>query len=138
MAKATLLYGETEATEVEGGAGPAVAFISNLLNAVTAIHKVHLMTTGPGSFAAHEALGDVYGELEDGLDNLAESFMGCQEVGLSFPGVDASSYSAEVRKVYEYIEMNRDMIGTESHLQNLVDEILDKLAKSLFKLDRLA
>ena len=138
MSKATLLYGENESTEVEGGAGSAVAFISRLLDAVTAIHKVHLMTNGPGSFAAHEALGDVYSDLEDGLDDLAESFMGCQETGLSFQGVDASNYSSEVRKVYEYIEMNRDMIGSESHLQNLVDEILDKLAKSLFKLDRLA
>ena len=138
MSKATLLYGENESTEVEGNPGPAAEFISRLLDAVTAIHKVHLMTNGPGSFAAHEALGDVYSKLEDGLDNLAESFMGCQEVGLTFPGVDSSNYSAEVRKVYEYIEMNRDMIGSESHLQNLVDEVLDSLAKSLFKLDRLA
>ena len=30
------------------------------------------------------------------------------------------------------------MMGSESHIQNLVDEILDKLARSLFKLDRLA
>lgn len=133
MSKSTLLYGNA-GSDSKG----AVEFLTKLLDAVTAIHKAHLMTTGPGSFAAHEALGDVYSELEDGLDNLAESYMGCQKTGLSFPGVDGSNYSAEVRKVYDYIEANRLMIGTESHLQNLVDEVLDKLAKSLFKLDRLA
>lgn len=133
MSKSTLLYGNA-GSDSKG----AVEFLTKLLDAVTAIHKAHLMTTGPGSFAAHEALGDVYSELEDGLDNLAESYMGCQQTGLEFPGVDTSDYSSEVRKVYEYIEANRLMIGTESHLQNLVDEVLDKLAKSLFKLDRLA
>ena len=133
MAKATLLY-SAEKTDT----GSAVEFITRLLDAVTAIHKVHLMTTGPGSFAAHEALGEVYGDLEDQLDDLAESFMGCTKSSLSFGGVDASNYSAEVRKIYEYIEANRLMIGTESHIQNLVDEILDKLARNLFKLDRLA
>lgn len=136
MASVSLLYGGKGSAGADTKA-PA-EFISRLLDAVTAIHKVHLMTTGPGSFAAHEALGETYGALEDGLDNLAESFMGCQGVGLTFPGVDASSYSSEVRKVYEYIETNRLMIGTESHIQNLVDEVLDGLAKSLFKLDRLA
>lgn len=135
MATGALLSGEKEPTEKEGS---AVKFISKLLDAVTAIHKAHLMTTGPGSFAAHEALGEVYGDLEDGLDSLAESFMGCNEASLKFSGVDMSKFGAEVRKIYKYIEENREMMGEESHIQNLVDEVLDKLARSLFKLDRLA
>lgn len=128
--KGTLLYGGSTNT------GSAVEFITKLLDAVTAIHKAHLMTQGPGSFAAHEALGEAYGTLEDGLDNLAESFMGCKKVGLEFGGVGAGA--AEVRKIYDYIEANRAMMGAESHIQNLVDEILDQLARNLFKLDRLA
>ncbi len=134
--KSTLLYGNMESDKSDSGA--AAQFVGKMLDAVTAIHKAHLMTTGPGSFAAHEALGDVYSDLEDGLDDLAESYMGCQSVGLSFDGVDTSNYAAEVRKIYEYIESNRMMMGTESHIQNKVDEILDKLSRSLFKLDRLA
>lgn len=138
MPKSTLLYGNSNMADDSASPQQAVAFISKLLDAVTAIHKVHLMTTGPGSFAAHEALGEVYGNLEDGLDGLAESFMGCNETALAFSGVDSSNYSAEVRKIYEYIEENRMMMGTESHIQNLIDDILDKLARDLFKLDRLA
>ena len=134
--KSTLLYGNMN--DDAGNASQAVEFITTLLDGVTAIHKQHLMTNGPGSFAAHEALGDVYGTLEDMADDLAESFMGCQETGLTFPGVAAENYSSETRRIYEYIEENRMMMGTESHIQNLVDEILDKLARSLFKLDRLA
>lgn len=131
----SLLYGG----EVDNAnAGQASEFINALLEAAATIHKQHLMTTGPGSFAAHEALGDVYDQLEAGADDLAESFMGCQRTGLSFGGVDASNYSSETRRIYEYIEANRGMMGSESHIQNLVDEVLDKLARNLFKLDRLA
>lgn len=132
--KGTLLYGSSNSGDNKG----ASEFINKLLEAAAAIHKQHLMTTGPGSFAAHEALGDVYEQLEAGADDLAESFMGCQRTGLSFAGVDASNFSAQTRAIYDYIETNRGMMGTESHIQNLVDEILDKLARNLFKLDRLA
>jgi DNA-binding ferritin-like protein len=134
--KGTLLYGNMEGETSDSSA--AAQFIEKLLVAVDSIHKVHLMTTGPGSFAAHEALGDTYSALEDGLDDLAESYMGCQKVGMEFAGVDVSNYSAEVRKIYDYVEANRLMMGTESHIQNKVDEILDGLSRSLFKLDRLA
>lgn len=134
--KGTLLYGNMEGENSDSGA--AAQFIEKLLVAVDSIHKVHLMTAGPGSFAAHEALGDTYSTLEDGLDDLAESYMGCQGVGLEFKGVDVSSYAAEVRKIYDYVETNRAMMGMESHIQNKVDEILDGLSRSLFKLDRLA
>lgn len=135
MAKTSLLYSDMDDY---GDSSAASEFITKLLDAVTAMHKVHFMTTGPGSFAAHEALGDAYSDLEDGADALAESWMGCQKQGLTFSGVDSSSWSSEARKIYEYIESNRGVLGTESHIQNLVDEILDKLSRSLFKLDRLA
>lgn len=134
MAKSTLLYGMGKGADSSG----ASEFISKLLEAAVIIHKQHLTTTGPGSFAAHEALGDVYELLEDSADNLAESFMGCQRTGLAFGGIASEDFSSETRRIYEYIEANRLMIGTESHIQNLVDEVLDGLARNLFKLDRLA
>lgn len=136
MKPATLLYGG--GNENGGDSKKAAEFINVLLEAAVAVHKQHLMTTGPGSFAAHEALGSVYDDLETAADGLAESFMGCKRTGLSFAGVDGQNFASETRRIYEYIEANRAMIGSESHMQNLVDEILDKLARNLFKLDRLA
>jgi DNA-binding ferritin-like protein len=133
--KGTLLYGSADKY---GNSADATAFIEKMLSAVDTLHKVHLMTTGAGSFAAHEALGETYEALEDGLDGLAESWMGCTKQAVEFKGVDVSSYSAEARKIYDYIEANRALMGGESHIQNLIDDILDKLARNLFKLDRLA
>ena len=131
--KASLLYGMDKADN-----GGATEFITRLLDAVSAVHKVHLMTTGPGSFAAHEALGAAYEALDAGADSLAEAWMGCTKGTFQFAGIDTANYAAEVQKIYDYIEQNRLLIGTESHIQNEVDALLHQLATALFKLDRLA
>lgn len=133
MKPSSLLYG----TEKNADSGAATEFISKLFDAVTAIHKVHLMTTGPGSYAAHTALG-VYSELEDAADGLAESWMGCTKGKFNFTGVDTSNYSAEVQKIYDYIESNRMAMGSESHIQNDIDAICTLLSTALFKLNNLA
>lgn len=135
--KGTLLYGDASKGGKGGDAAKASEFISKIFEAVIAIHKVHLMTTGPGSFAAHEAL-NVYDDLDGAADGLAESWMGCTGLGLTFAGVDAKNFSAEVQKIYDYIEKNRMMMGEESHIQNEVDSICTLLASALFKLNRLS
>jgi len=128
----TLLYGQQDTS------ADAAKFIAVLLDAVIRIHKAHFMTTGAGSFAAHEALGESYEALHEDADRLADAFMGCMKTGLEFPDVTAGNWPGEVRKIYDYIGANRYALGNESHIQNLVDETLDHLAKSLFKLERLA
>jgi DNA-binding ferritin-like protein len=133
--KATMLYGNT--ADEHGDAKGASEFISKLLEAVVIIHKVHLMTTGPGSFAAHTALG-VYSDLDDLTDGLAEAWMGCSGQGLSFAGVDGKNWPAEVQKIYDYVESNRAMMGSESHIQNEIDSICTALSSALFKLNRLS
>jgi DNA-binding ferritin-like protein len=134
--KSTLLYGSMEGDKTDSTA--ATQFIDKLLVAVDTIHRAHLMTTGPGSFAAHEALGEVYSNLEDDLDRVAEVYMGCQYAALKFKDVDMSSYGAEAWKIYDYIEANRKMMGTETHIQAAIDDLLNNLARDLFKLDRLS
>ena len=133
--KGTLLYGN--AGGEHGDSKAASEFISKLLEAVVIIHKVHLMTTGPGSFAAHTALG-VYSDLDDLTDGLAEAWMGCSGQGLSFAGVDSKNWPAEVQKIYDYVESNRNMMGSESHIQNEIDSICTALSSALFKLNRLS
>lgn len=132
--KDTMLYGGKEAIKPSPKA--MEEFVSKLLDAVTLIHKAHLVTTGKGSFAGHTGLG-VYSDLEDATDNLAEVWMGCTGQGLTFGGISTSNFSTQVRSIYEWIEENRAKVGDESHLQNEVDSILSTLSKALFKLDRL-
>lgn len=134
-AKGTLLYGK------EGGdAGGAAGFITRLLHAATAIHMHHLMVDGPGSYAAHTALS-MYNDLVDAADGLAESWMGCTGEKLSFSGgtfTIGEDPIATVREIYDFVEAQRNMMGTESHIQNDIDGICTLLSSTLYKLTRLA
>lgn len=135
MNKGSLLYGADTAD-----AGDAAGFITKLLHAATAIHMHHLMVEGPGSYAAHTALG-MYNDLVDAADGLAESWMGCTGEKLTFSGGTfelGADPIATVRGVYDYVESQRGLMGTESHIQNDIDGICTLLSSTLYKLTRLA
>ena len=134
--KGTLLYGN----DSSGNSSDASEFITRLLHGSTAIHMHHLMVEGPGSYAAHTALG-MYSELADLADGLAESYMGCTGQKLKFSGGQfsiAGDPIAEVQALYDYVESKRMMMGSESHIQNDVDGVCTLLASTLYKLKRLA
>lgn len=135
MNKGSLLYGADKAD-----AGGAAGFISKILHAATAIHMHHLMVEGPGSYAAHTALG-MYNDLVDLADGLSESWMGCTGEKLTFSGGTfelGADPIATVRAAYDFVESQRGMMGTESHIQNDIDTICTLLASTLYKLTRLA
>jgi hypothetical protein len=118
----------------------ASSFIARLLHGVTAIHMHHLTVMGHGSYAAHMALGDLYAELQEKTDALAEEVMGCYDIGLQFAGTTFSigdNPIADVAQLYEYVEGTRGALGYESHIQNSVDGICTSLASALYKLRRL-
>lgn len=136
MAKTSLLYGSEAGSDPKG----ASEFVTRLMHSANAIHMHHLMVEGPGSFAKHMALG-VYGDLRDAVDGLAEAWMGCTGMKLKFGAGSfelAADPVAEVQKAYDYVEQNRMMMGTESHIQNEVDAICTLLSITLYKLTRLA
>lgn len=60
------------------------ACVSELMNAATAFHKLHLRVTGIGSYAAHKALNDLYDALPGHADDLAEGFQGASEKLLEY------------------------------------------------------
>lgn len=134
--KSTLLYGDDSASD----AGGASAFVARIMHAANAIHMHHLMVEGPGSYAAHQALG-VYSDLRDAADSLAEAYMGCTGNKLKFTSGSfelAATPLTEVQGIYDYLEQNRSAMGTESHIQNEVDAICTLVSSTLYKLTRLA
>lgn len=121
-------------------AKPQSDLISKLLH-VTAAHMLHLQAKGPGSFAAHKALGNLYEELGELTDSLAEECMGVHGVIDSFPAekfTPPKNAVDFVEELYRYVTNNRSQIGSESHLQNTVDSILSLLASTLYKLKNLS
>lgn len=132
--KSTLLYGSDKGSDSKG----ASEFVTRLLNGVTMAHMHHLMTV---SYAKHKALGDLYEELAEAADTLAEAFMGCSGQDLSFTGGSVtvgSDAMADVQSLYEYVEQNKLAMGTESHIQNEVDNVCTIISTCLYKLRKLA
>lgn len=115
-------------------------FIDCILTGSVIAHKMHLREKGPGSLAAHLALGELYELLRDHSDTLAEKYQGM--TGSILPNV------SEVDQM-EYLKMNhleyvdylikdvkedRKCFGDDSALQNIVDELLGDLYKVRYKL----
>jgi len=53
--------------------------VSELMNAGTSFHKLHLRISGSGAYAAHKALNELYDAMPGHADDLAEGFQGRSE-----------------------------------------------------------
>jgi len=89
------------------------ACVSELMNAATSMHKLHLKVTGTGSFAEHKALNELYDALPGHADDLAEGYQGAAEVLLSYTDVAPRSLNS-VEDGLNYI---RDMYKMVNGLQ---------------------
>jgi DNA-binding ferritin-like protein len=110
------------------------ACVSELMNATTSFHKLHLKVTGEGSYAAHKALNELYDALPDLADNIAEGFQGATEKLLdckeSSPKIlnsveECLSYIREMseminglQKIMPYTEIVNDLDNIKSALNS--------------------
>jgi DNA-binding ferritin-like protein len=132
MEKARLLkrdsaYGAGYSAKPAGGSIDSMvsACVSELMNAATSFHKLHLKVTGTGSFAAHKALNELYDALPGHADDLAEGFQGASEKLLTYTEV-APKTLASVEEGLGYL---REMIDMVSGLQEKMpySEIVNEL-----------
>lgn len=115
--------------------------ISTLLASRTQAHIFHWQTQGVGSEAAHEALGEYYEGIGDIVDSLVESFQGRYGIqkGYTSPAAfrEDGQYVMYFKALTMYVETIRKKIPQDSYLQNKVDEIVDFLESTNFKLQNL-
>ena len=115
------------------------ACVSELMNASTSFHKLHLKVTGVGSFAAHKALNDLYDALVDHADNLAEGYQGAAEILLKYNEVPNKTLNT-VEDGLDYIRMLIDMVtGLQSKMPyseivNELDTVKSSLNSAKYKL----
>jgi hypothetical protein len=146
MEKPRLLKRNTESTTsyTSAPAGGSIdtmtaACVSELMNASTSFHKLHLKVTGVGSFAAHKALNDLYDALVDHADNLAEGYQGAAEILLKYNEVPNKTLNT-VEDGLDYIRMLIDMVtGLQSKMPyseivNELDTVKSSLNSAKYKL----
>lgn len=115
------------------------ACVSELMNAATSIHKLHLKVTGAGSYAAHKALNELYDALPGHADDLAEGYQGATEKLLSYtessPRV-LNSVDDALKYIREICDMVCDLQDKMpySELINDLDTIKSTLNSTKYKL----
>lgn len=101
------------------------ACVSELMNAATSFHKLHLKVRDLGSFASHKALNELYDALPDHADALAEGFQGAAEKLLSYEDVAPR----QLNSVSEALAYLREMTNMVNGLQSMMpySEIVNDL-----------
>lgn len=113
------------------------AFALALLNSATCAHLQHWQTR---NYATHKALGKYYAAIPDLVDKLVETYMGRNGMVGDFEEEfeiekDPVRYFKALQK---YVDESRKHLPKDSELQNIIDEILDLINSTLYKLQNLS
>lgn len=107
-----------------------------LLNAATIAHVLHLQSR---SYAEHKALQGFYQDLPDLVDSVIEAWQGRNGELVEYP--DQIVELSEHKDALEFVTFlkillddERYVLGEESEIQNLVDEIAALIDSTLYKL----
>lgn len=112
--------------------------VSELMNAATSFHKLHLKVTGPGSYAAHKAL-QVYEKFGDFADSVAEQYQGATGKLLSYQEPSARILE-NVDDAIWYLKDMKEMVTrlqselNYSEIVNELDNVKSEINSTLYKL----
>jgi DNA-binding ferritin-like protein len=115
------------------------ACVSELMNAGTSFHKLHLKVTGTGSYAAHKALNELYDAMPGHADDLAEGYQGAAEMLLTYTEVaprtlnsvdDALGYIRDITSMVNALQAKMPY----SELVNDLDTVKSTLNSAKYKL----
>lgn len=131
---------EPQQPEQSGNLNP-VSFFSKLFESREMAHVYHLQVRGEeGSFAKHEALGKYYEGVLEFIDDVIEIYQGQYGVVDGYDVIDTKGTSTKDAIAYfeelaEYIKNARKCIAAEdTHLHNIIDEIVALIYKTLYRL----
>ena len=116
--------------------GTAAQLVMRCFHARTGAHMLHLQTT---SYAEHKALEEFYLEIVELTDKFAETYQGTYSVLDKYPTAGfeiADDAETLVNELEQWITEHRDEIGDDddTHLQNIIDEIVALARSTRYKL----
>ena len=122
-------------------AGSAVALFSKLFESREMAHIYHLQVNGEqGSHAAHTALNEYYDGILDLIDTLIETYQGQHGIVDGYETIDTNETRTKEKIAYfeelvEFVKHGRKSISAEdTHLQNIIDEVVALIYRTLYKL----
>jgi DNA-binding ferritin-like protein len=115
-----------------------VQLISTLLASRQQAHIFHWQVQGVGSYSAHKALNKYYDEIVELFDGLVESFQGRYGIQRGYTSPASFKEDGQFVNYFEalsmYVETIRTKIPQDSYIQNQVDEIVDLIETTKYKL----
>ena len=127
--------------EVQIEKSEVAIFFSKLFEVRQVSHIFHLQVQGDmGSGWQHEALGEFYNEILEFTDDLIETYQGQYGIVEGYEIID-SSITSETKSLdylkenVEFIKKERKAISADdTHLHNIIDEIIALFYKTIYKL----
>ena len=122
------------------GSNPGKLF-SKLFESREMAHIYHLQVSGePGSHAKHTALGEYYDGVLDLIDSIIETFQGQYGIVEEYATIDTKETGSKdtieyFNELARFIKEERKCINDEdTHLHNIIDEVVALVYRTLYKL----
>ena len=115
------------------------ACATEMMNAATSFHRLHLKVTGDGSYSAHKALGKFYEAMHDHADTLVEGYQGTAEKLLKYTDMpirnldDTADAVRYLRDLYNSVNKLQGMMPYSEIVNNL-DLVKDLINSTKYKL----
>lgn len=115
------------------------ACATEMMNAATSFHRLHLKVTGDGSYAAHKALGNFYEAMHGHADTLVEGYQGVSEKLLKYTDMpirtldDTADAVRYLRDLYNSVNKLQGMMPYSEIVNNL-DLVKDLINSTKYKL----
>jgi hypothetical protein len=109
-------------------------FIGQLFQSRDIVHLTHLQTVSLGE---HQALKKYYDEILDLIDDLVETYFGTigKRINIKIPASEYMNSRAHLTYMKDYVFKHRGVLGLDNtHLQNIIDEIIALIAHVLYLL----
>ena len=127
--------------ETHEGPGSPVSLFSKLFESREMAHIYHLQVNGEqGSHAAHTALNDYYDGVLELIDDLIETYQGQYGIVDGYDVIDTNNTRTTEKLAYfeelvEFVKHARQAISAEdTHLQNIIDEVVALIYRTLYKI----
>lgn len=127
---------------VETQSEPA-KFVSKLFEARQMTHIFHLKATGDGAYAIHMALDAFYNGILELNDSLIEVYQGQYDIIENYEVINGEPSAQNpieyLIQLAEFIKGTRQIafLAEDTHLQNIIDEIVALTYRTLYKLKNL-
>ena len=114
-------------------------FCGELFACANLIKLAHLKVKGPGAYAQHVALGEIYDSVSDMADDITETIQGYEGIlTISIPAVSDTEPLAYLKSERTKMIAAKSKFTSMPDIANKLDELIAVFSKGIYKLENLA